>query len=346
MSRVVRKYRLLALTILMVNALLADCQRVTGVNVVGPFDESLNEGTIAALKALDVGWVGFTPEYMIDRQSLEIVKEHVSDEWTHTIDGYRTFIQDCKSADLKVVLKPHIVVGKTRYQDERLVDSTSWRGDLLPIDERLWDVIEANYTAYILEIAQLAADEEVEVFFIGTEMKTFVEHRPQYWSELITDVNAIYSGYVSYSANWDNYQVVPFWEELDFIGVNAYFPINDNKVPTVRGTISNWQPIITEMRDFSDQYGKQVLLTEYGYRSIDHAGAEPWLHVGQTPHTEAVEKAQYNLLRAFYESIWQQPFVAGGMLWNWPQVSPMCGNTDFTIQDKAAQDLLKVYFKE
>ncbi len=330
----------------MVYAALATCQTVTGVNVVGPFDQSLNQSTIKSLQAMSVGWVGFTPEYIIDRKSLDVVKEYETDLWTHHIEGYRTFIQDCRAEGLKVILKPHIVVGKTRYDTERLVDTTSWRGDLVPVDVQDWSVIEANYTEYILSIAQLATDEDVEMFFIGTEMKSFIKYRPDYWRQLIADVRDIYPGYISYSANWDNYQDIPFWDALDFIGVNTYFPVNTNRIPTVRATLANWQPIIRQMREFSNHVGKQVLLTEYGYRSIEYAGAEPWLHVGQTPHTESEEKSQYNLLKAFYESIWQEPFIVGGLLWNWPQVSPMCGNTDFTVSDKAAQDLIKLYFDQ
>jgi homoserine trans-succinylase len=32
---------------------------------------------------------------------------------------------------------------------------------------------------------------------------------------------------LTYAANWDDFDKVPFWNELDYIGIDAYFPLSD-----------------------------------------------------------------------------------------------------------------------
>jgi hypothetical protein len=55
--------------------------------------------------------------------------------------------------------------------------------------------------------------------------------RPEYWSQLIKKIKKIYSG--NYAANWDDFDKVPFWNELDYIGIDAYFPLSDATTPSV-----------------------------------------------------------------------------------------------------------------
>ena len=82
-------------------------------------------------------------------------------------------------------------------------------------------------------MAKIADSLGVEMLCIGTEWKSAVRERPQFWSNVIDSVRKVYQGKLTYAANWDDYDDVPFWSKLDYIGVNAYWPLAKTKTPTI-----------------------------------------------------------------------------------------------------------------
>ena len=60
-------------------------------------------------------------------------------------------------------------------------------------------------------------------------MEKFVLNRPKFWNELILKIKKLYKGKLTYAANWDEYKRIHFWNVLDYIGVDAYFPLTDKK---------------------------------------------------------------------------------------------------------------------
>ena len=324
--------------------LMARAQVVRGLNVVGPFDEKLNMVSIQAIRNMDAQWVTFLPEVILNRSSLKFEERKPGDQWTHSEIGYRNFIAQCKEANLKVILKPHLNLSDVFSEHDRIAVSSTWRGDIMPVQSDDWSEIESVYQDFILGWAEIAAIEEVDAFFIGTELRSFVNHRPQFWDELIVKVRSIYSGPISYSANWDNYKNIPFWQDLDFIGVNGYFPVSKDAIPNVSRTKTKWKKIKKELKKIYKTTNKHILITEFGYRNISYAGLKPWLHVSQTQSVIRSDISQYNLLQAFFESIWNEDYIIGGLLWNWPQKVDHNDNTDFSIQNKSAERLVKEWF--
>lgn len=324
---------------------LSDAQRVYGLNVVGPFDKLLNGHTIAALEDMHADWVTFLPEAVIDRSTLTISPRDEKD-WSHSIEGYKEFISECKQAGLKVILKPHIILEGSYSLGDRIAFGSTWRGDMQPTRAADWEEIEDAYADFILEWARIAFEEQVDAFFMGTELKSFVTARPDFWSQLATDLKCIYDGPLSYSANWDNYANIPFWDQLSFIGINGYFPVNQDGTPSIRHTKSSWKEIEQGLREIYRMHDKGILFTEFGYRNIEYAGKEPWLHVHQTRWAQRSDKSQYNLLKAFFETVWQEDYVLGGLLWNWSQNVNDKHNMDFTIQNKPAEALVREWFRK
>lgn len=51
------------------------------------------------------------------------------------------------------------------------------------------------------------------------------QRHEQAWRHVIADVRELYDGPVTYGANFDQYAEVGFWDALDAVGVNAYFPL-------------------------------------------------------------------------------------------------------------------------
>ncbi len=69
---------------------------------------------------------------------------------------------------------------------------------------------------------------------------------------------------------------MPFWSELDYIGVDAYFPISLEESPTLEQLETGWQPLAKELEAFSDPYQRPILFTEYGYRSATQCAGKHW----------------------------------------------------------------------
>jgi hypothetical protein len=75
-----------------------------------------------------------------------------------------------------------------------------------------------------------------------------------HWRRLIADVRAIYSGLLTYGANFDQFAEVGFWDVLDAISVNAYFPLSEYGagVDRRRSMAARWRQIGSELSAAAD----------------------------------------------------------------------------------------------
>lgn len=326
---------------------------INGISFIGPTSGGYDYNSFQKIKTTNSNWVALIPGATLGRSTLQIIQPDLSSEWGSTIEAQVEGIKLAKEAGLKIFLKPHIVLEKSPYESADFlnsllydyVDRTNfaiWRGDVIPQNEADWKTLEESYEAYIIDLAEVAQQYQVELFCIGTELREFVRLRPDYWNKLITKVRNIYSGKITYSANWDEYELVPFWDRLDYIGVDAYFPINESATPNVWRTLINWKPIKGKLRLFSEMKNKKILMTEFGYRSISYAGKSPWIHNkgDGTPNNTA----QANLYTAFFKTFWNESWVVGGFAWNWMHSARVIDTTDFTMQDKEAMEIIQKWY--
>ena len=105
------------------------------------------------------------------------------------------------------------------------------------------------------------------------------------WVELIGELRGIYTGPLTYAANFDQYHEVSFWRELDYIGINAYFPLRARPTdardaaelyPVLEGA---WRDILGGIADFRRREqvtDRPVLFTELGYTFRVNSTIEPW----------------------------------------------------------------------
>ncbi len=253
-----------------------------------------------------------------------------------TLEGAGQYIDMLHANNIRVMLKPQIWI---------------WRGEftgyLKMKTEEDWNELETSYKSFILTYAELAEQYEVDIFCIGTELEQFIVHRPEFWNQLISEVKKRYKGKLTYAANWDEYKRVPFWRQLDYVGVDAYFPISESETPSIDEARKGWKRWKNELEGVSKTNGRPILFTEYGYRSIDFSGKEPW----QTSrdHTGVNLEAQANLLTALYEEVWSEPWFAGGYIWKWFIDHENVGGSDnnrFTPQNKPAGMVVQYYYSE
>jgi len=326
----------------MILSVCLNAQKMNGICLVGSFEDTDGTNPILNIKKINANWLAILPEAKLDRVSLKIESNNQDSNWTQPLEEYLKLIRESKKNGLKVLLKPHIVIKKNISANDKIKKSTSWRGEIAPKQKQDWETIENNYSEYILALAHIAETENVDAFCIGTELKSFITERPAYWQNLISELRQIYTGPITYSANWDNYQNIPFWSALDYIGMNCYFPINKDSVPSIHKTKKNWKGIKEKMEKLSIATGKKILITEYGYRNVAYSGVAPWTH--DTGNAIPKDKTQTNLLQSLLQSLWTEDWIIGGFLWNWNYKSLPEGNTDFSIQNKPAESLIKQWY--
>jgi len=147
---------------------------------------------------------------------------------------------------------------------------------------------------------------------------------------------------LTYAANWDEFKRVPFWTALDYIGIDAYFPLSDEKSPSIANYEQGWKPHKEQIVKLQKQLNKPILFTEFGYRSVDFAGKKPW---DSKREVGAVNlEAQTNGLQAIHNQFWNEEWFGGGFLWKWFHAHDRVGgeeNNRFTPQNKPAEKLLK-----
>lgn len=104
------------------------------------------------------------------------------------------------------------------------------------------------------------------------------------WRVLIRNARTEYSGKIGYAANFDNYQNVGFWSELDIMGINAYFKMRSlSQELTLPVLKANWQSHLAEISEFQLEEGVQnmpVVFTELGYVSREGCTLAPWQGFG------------------------------------------------------------------
>ncbi len=310
-------------------------RKMNGVSFVATRDKAVQEN-VDLLKELHVSHAAVMPFGFIRQlDSPEIIFNTDRQWFGETRQGVMQYIELLHQNRIKVMVKPQIWIWKGEFT-----------GNMKMANEEDWRVLEDSYEKFILTYASVAEENKAEIFCIGTELEQFVQHRPGYWKQLIEKIRNVYKGKLTYAANWDEYSRVPFWSSLDYIGVDAYFPLSDKKTPGTDELREGWQPWKKALQELSNLHKKQVIFTEFGYRSMDYTAHKPWL-VDRTE--EGVNLlAQVNAKTAIFEEFWREDWFAGGFIWKWfPNNETAGGSNDnrFTPQNKPAEEVIRSYYK-
>jgi hypothetical protein len=308
-----------------------------GVSLVGPPDP-FPSNPMPAIQQVHADWVAVIPfAYSRPGEPKVHYAKHQWQWWGERPEGCEKSIELAKTSGLKVMVKPQVYV------------PGSWPGGIDFESEAEWAAWEEEYRAYILPLVDLAAAHQVELFCIGTEFKRSTQVREAFWRALIKEIRHRFEGQLVYAANWDEFEAVPFWDALDYIGVDAYFPLLDAPTPSPQELEKAWRPIKKRLAALYRSWGRPVLFTEYGYLSVDGCASRTWELEQKVRQLPVNEQAQANAISALYSSFWQEPYWAGGFLWKWfPHMKGHEGypEKDYTPQDKLAEDVLREWHQK
>ncbi len=313
----------------------AGTTKMCGLTLVAP-PEPFPENPMPGVKQSGAGWIAVVP-YAFTRKGQPSVRYHENGNhwWGERPAGVRETIRLAHEAGLQVMLKPQVYV------------PGSWTGALEFETDGDWTAWEDGYEQYILRMARLADSSKVDLFCIGTEFRTAIARNPAFWLSLIEKTRQVYSGKLVYSANWDDWEQVPFWKSLDYIGLSGYFPLVAGATPEVADLKKAWKPICQQLRAFSRQQERPILFTEYGYLSVDGCGWRNWELENGIKNRPVNEQAQANCLEAMLSTMQAEDWWAGGFLWKWfPNMRGHEGypERDYTPQGKLGAVVLKKWY--
>ena len=328
--------KVLLAVFLFLNIFFAPAQtKINGLSFVAS-NNPISIEAIEPVLNINANWVAVMPfGFLRSEHDTEIIYNSKRQWWGETKIGAAKTIQAFQNQKIKVMLKPQI-----------WIPNGGFSGNINMKSEADWIAFEKKYELFILDIAQLAADNNVAIFCVGTELHNFVLMRTSFWKLLLVKIKTIFKGKITYAENWDTFEKVPFLADLDFIGIDAYFPLSSEKSPSLKTLINAWNPIKKRIKQLSNRYNKPVLFTEFGYQSKDFATAKPWDH-------STDEKINLELqsvgLQSFFMQFWAEKWCSGGFLWKWYDSNAAAGglsNTDYTVQNKPAQELVSSQFKK
>lgn len=237
-------------------------------------------------------------------------------------------IQQAHSLGLKVFLFPII----------RLIERKSgeWRGVLKPNLLVNWF---KSYESFILHYASMAEKYGVALLSVGSELGSLEKERDA-WQKLIQKIRTTYHGKLIYSANWDHYQQVSFWDQLDYIGLTAYYELTKSNNPTLAELTTAWQKIKNDILFWQKNFKQKIIFTEIGYPSMDGTNRYPWNYFANSDIDLAEQALCYE---AFIQNWSHIKELAGVYFWVWwgaggPQ------DKSYTPYGKPAGGLLKTWY--
>jgi hypothetical protein len=261
-------------------------------------------------------------------------------------------IQSLQAQGITVTLKPH-------------VDSVDgiWRGDFTwpssattTAAQQAW--LQAWFTSYesfILHFAKIASDNNVGTLVIGTEFakltgNTCAGSCESYWLQYV--INPIRAAYpnltLAYGANatsaGDEFTTVTFWDDIDIIGVDGYFPLTGQQDPSITQLVNAWTIAADNTNHFnpfsalqnlqSAHSTKPLIFTEIGYESTPGTNEQPY---NFSVDNGVDDSEQANCYQAFFQVFSGQPWMHGVFWWDWSVSAPnVSTDTGYSPQGKYA----------
>jgi hypothetical protein len=222
-----------------------------------------------------------------------------------------------------------------------------WSGSITFATLALQQAWFDGYWNAILPYVSAAVSLHVEQMAIGTELQALQQVVPDaLWNQLINRIRGVFQNTLTYDMNWSSLALLPLptWLQntrLTYIGVSTYIPLLDKSGRVdPQAMPALWRTKIkTQLDALAVQIGKQVLITEIGYRNSSDALYRTW---ESNSKAKADPQEQAGAFDAALSNVFSDAHIAGTFFWGWDDVGRFAINGQ-----PAAQVLLKWYtFKQ
>ena len=309
-----------------------------------------NDDTLPALQATGSNSVALEDEYSINTATGQIVSDP---NYTDSIASLEATITEAKADGQQVMVRPLIDFLNPAIDGGMTGD---FRGYFYPTTPTQVTDFFDSYKAILVQQATAAQQAGASVFCLGTEIDQLTG--PAFateWDGIISAVKAVYTGKLTYSADWNDSQSpwqyggapvgtgnietqVSFWNQLDYVGIDEYAPLSDAANPTEAQLVAGWEDAPTDpnvaaltggeslikyYEGLSSDLGKPLFFTELGYEDATDAASSPF---GSS--TNVVDQPLQTGLYQAFETAWQadgNTSLTGVNFWNW---DPNAAETD------------------
>ncbi len=308
------------------------CQAHEGYQIHNGYASLRSDKALEKLASIGVNAVSITPfTYMRDPRAaapLPFIRQAGAENDESVI--HATLVS--QQLGMVVMLKPHLWI------------HGGWPGDIEMSSEDEWDRFFDFYWSWIRHYALLAEMYDIGLLCVGVELSaTTVGHEAR-WREVLEKVRVIYSGKITYAANWgEELEKVRFWDSLDFIGVNFYYPLSDENYPSDDRLREGVERALAKVDAVSRRHGKRVIITEVGFTSSPTPWIEPYR---RDRRARADEGAQARCYEAFIAGLRDRSEYAGVYWWKWPSFLEYGGpeHSGYTPNGKIAEKIVERWY--
>lgn len=287
---------------------------VRGVTV-GPIESALHPGrgygsdacarTMLDVRRMGGNWVSLTPFGRVWNLSSTGISLDFEASFEVNRAALVRAVEQAHAEGLRVLLVPHL-----------WVETGEWRAEINPKSDADWLRWANSYESFLLRWARVAQESGVDLLAVGVELRSWVTTaRAPSFVEIIRKVRRVYSGPLTYAANWDDVEHTVILGELDLIGINAFYPLSDTPGATMQQLLSGGEEVRKKVHELGKLWNKPVLFTEFGYTTRRDPAVKPWEWPEHLQDVVVDELAQADAYRALLGALLDEPMFAGFFVW-------------------------------
>lgn len=221
-----------------------------------------------------------------------------------------------------------------------------WTGDLSMQNESDWKQFFKYYYDWIIHYAFMAELYHFDFFCIGVEFQKATLSHEEEWVALFEKVRKLYSGKITYAANWgDEFEKVKFWNHLDYISINCYYPLSDKTNVSDEELLDSFEKTLDKIESVQKKFNKPLIITEIGFKSIDFPWIQPHKDADEQNYNEVSQQRCYEIM---FKAMTDEPWINGVYLWQWPSYLDYVESNPkgFTPAGKLAEATVKKWFQK
>ena len=289
-------------------------EAIRGVTI-GPIENQLHAGrgygspacarTMFEVKRMGGDWVSLTPFGRVFDIHATGVSMSFEVPFVENRKAVIAAVQQAHAAGLRVFLVPHL-----------WVESGEWRGFIDPGSDADWARWAKAYQSFVVAWAQVAQLSKVDMMAVGVELRRWLTtDRAPLFHPIIEHLRAVYSGPLTYAANWDDVEDTVIWGDLDVIGINAFYPLATRADAPFAELLQESRKIAARAGQLASRWNKPFLFTEFGYTTRKDPALRPWEWPEALSNVVIDERAQAQAYRALLAAVIEQPLFAGLFAW-------------------------------
>src|SRR5260370_2369888 len=236
-------------------------------------------GMLDQLHADGVNAIALVP-YGFSNKTEPVIRFGGGWERAESIEGVTALAHE---RGLKVMLKPQLW-GHGSFPGDIHFDRADERAEWF-----------RNYRLFLEYYARLAAKSHADIFCVGVEFVQMSRYEAA-WRKLIASARELYSGPLVYAATQGpEFEGVQFWDALDYIGLNNYYPLP---------TDLSLDAVMRKIELVQQKFKKPVIFPEAGFPSLKDPHREPWSESPRALSLTDQARCYEAVLRAFYKKHW------------------------------------------